>query len=71
MYPNLNAEMARHDIGTKQISVVLGKTLEITRNKLSGRSNLTTLEAGAIRDEFFPNMTIDYLFCLKPLTEGE
>ncbi len=66
MYPNLNAEMARHNVTPKDISEVLNVTLETARNKLYGRTKVSTLEGGIIRDRYFPTMSIDYLFSLKP-----
>ena len=67
MYPNLNAEMARHNVTPKDISEVLNVTLETARNKLYGRTKVSTQEAEVIRDAYFPGMTIDYLFSLKPI----
>lgn len=66
MYPNLNAEMARHNVAPKDIAAALNVTLETARNKLSGRTKVSTPEAEAIRDAFFPNLTLDYLYSLKP-----
>lgn len=66
MYPNLNAEMARHSVAPKDIAEVLNVTIEGARNRLAGRTKLTTQEAEIIRDAYFPGMTIDYLFSLKP-----
>lgn len=66
MYPNLNAEMARHNITPKDIAEALNMTLETARNKLTGRTKLSTPEAEKIRDKHFPNMSMDYLFSLKP-----
>jgi len=65
LYPNLKAEMARHGVTPKDIAKVLNRTVERTRDKLNGRTKLTTLEAEIIRDEFFPDMSLDYLFKTK------
>ncbi len=66
MYPNLNAEMARHNVAPRDISEVLNVTLETARNKLLGRTKVSTQEAEIIKDKYFSTMTIDYLFSLKP-----
>jgi len=67
LYPNLNAEMARHNVTPKDIADALNVTLETARNKLYGRTKVSTQEAEIIRDAYFPGMTIDYLFSLKPI----
>lgn len=66
MYPNLNAECARHNVTPKDIADALNVTLETARNKLYGRTKVSTQEAEAIRDKYFPSMSLDYLFSLKP-----
>lgn len=67
MYKNLCAEMARNDLTITKIS----KELKINRNtlskKLAGASRLYLDEATAIRDTFFPNQDIRYLFASDEL----
>ena len=62
MFPNLRAEMARKEIKTKHIMELLGVSLRTAENRLNGRVPLNLPEMLKIRDGFFPEMTIDYLF---------
>lgn len=59
---NLKAEMLRHQISQKTIQEFLGCSESTLRKKLNGYSQFTMREAVAIRNKFFPDMTIDYLF---------
>lgn len=59
---NLKAEMLRHQISQKDIQEFLGCSESTLRKKLNGYSQFTMREAVAIRNKFFPDMTIDYLF---------
>ena len=65
MYPNLNAEMARYDITAKDIAETLERSVERTRDKLTGRVKIDMIEAAAIRNKHFPGMTLDYLFEIR------
>ena len=59
---NLKAEMLRHQISQKDMQEFLGCSESTLRKKLNGYSQFTMREAVAIRNKFFPDMTIDYLF---------
>ena len=61
-FNNLKAEMAREGISQKQMAEFLGMTPENLRMKFAGRVNVSVPEACAIRDKWFPGLTIDYLF---------
>lgn len=61
-YPNLKAEMARLNIGVKDLMVVTGKSRAGVSNNLNGRGCFSVGESIAIRDNLFPNLSIDYLF---------
>lgn len=63
LYPNLNAEMARYRIKRKDIADKFynGRVATVSE-RLNGKYPMDIDEAIAIRDEFFPNLTIDYLF---------
>lgn len=65
MYPNLNAEMARDNITAEKISEALGVSANTVRNKLTGRTLFNTQEATKIKNAFFPDLTLDYLFAQK------
>jgi len=62
MFPNLKAEMARHNVRTKDIATVAGIAETSANNKIAGRTPFTLEEAIKIRDNLFPGMEIDYLF---------
>lgn len=61
-YPNLRAEMSR--IGIKQVDIakLLGVGEATVSNKMKGKSTFDIDEAFLIRENFFPNLSLDYLF---------
>lgn len=63
-YPNLAAEMARRDVTAKDVAAELGIDMSTAYAKLrrTGNGDFKTREAFALRDRFFPNLTVDYLF---------
>lgn len=61
-YSNLKAEMARKNVSIKDISELLKIHRNSMHNKLIGESNFTIDEALEIRDAFFPDVEIGYLF---------
>lgn len=61
-YPNLRAEMARANIGIKDLMVVTGKSRPGVSNNLNGRGKFSIDESLAIRNNLFPDLSIDYLF---------
>ena len=72
-YPNLAAEMARNgiDYGSLYdgVSGQIGKSRDTVANWVTGRAGeLPTKVAFIIRDEYFPNLTVDYLFSNEPKT---
>lgn len=62
MFANLKAEMARKSITLVQIAEKLGLNTATVSAKLNNYNRLKYCECVAIRDDFFPGMTIDYLF---------
>jgi plasmid maintenance system antidote protein VapI len=62
MYKNLAAEMARYDITTKMIADCLGVNERTVRNYLSGRTQISWPDVIKIKNEFFPDLEISYLF---------
>jgi antitoxin component HigA of HigAB toxin-antitoxin module len=71
MYPNLNAEMSRIGIEQKDIARVLGKGADGISLKINGKRAWLLEEAKKIKSEFFPNLSIDYLFISKEDTSIE
>lgn len=62
MYPNLNAEMKRLDIEQKDIARLLNKGEDGISLKFNGKRAWLLEEAKSIKKQFFPNMSLDYLF---------
>ena len=62
MLYNLRAEMARRNITSSDISRVVRKTDRSVRDKIKGKRDFTLTECTVIRDTFFPNLSLEYLF---------
>ena len=62
MYHNLNAEMKRLDIEQKDIAKLLNKGEDGISLKFNGKRAWLLEEAKCIKKEFFPSLTLDYLF---------
>lgn len=62
IYPDLRAEMARRNICYNEIMSVLGISRASVSLKLNGKRPLVITEAKQIRDELFPDMSLDDLF---------
>lgn len=71
-YPNLAAEMARQGITQEQVANVVGKTPQTISRWMTGKgkSGMPIELLFAIRDEFFPNMGIEYLGDPEPVEPG-
>lgn len=61
-YRNLKAEMARENITIKNLMDVTGKSRAGISNNLNGRGRFSVDDSLAIRNAFFPKLSIDYLF---------
>ena len=62
MFKNLLAEMARRDINNLDLSRLLNLTPNTISRKMTGKSEFTRKEMFTIRNNFFPELTIEYLF---------
>lgn len=65
MFPNLLAEMSRLDIKKSDIARLLNKSAPTVYAKFESRT-FTADEMIAIRDKYFPNATLDYLYSKTP-----
>ena len=65
MVQNLEIEMAKQRITKKEVSNILGISPRALYGKLNGDTKFTTAEAFKIRDTFFPDLTLEYLFAQK------
>ena len=62
MYRNLLAEMVRNNITKKQIAKFLDLRVATICDKMNGKYSFKLDEAFRIKKEFFPQLTIEYLF---------
>lgn len=68
-YPNLKAEMARSNISIKHLMNTTGKSRSGVSNNLNGKGSFSVEESLAIRDAYFKQLSIDYLFAKEKLAE--
>ena len=61
-YLNLIGEMAKRKVKNESIAQELGIRRNSVYNKLNGESSFSVDEAIRIRDTFFPEYDIEYLF---------
>lgn len=71
MYPNLNAEMSRKKIEQKDLAKCISKGQDAISLKMNGKRCWLLDEVKAIRNTFFPNLTIEYLFKTQEELENE
>ena len=62
MYSNLKAEMARCGISQKEMADFLHIHENSMCNKINGSSPISIEEAFKIRNKYFPNIELQYLF---------
>lgn len=62
MYSNLKAEMARKGISQKEIAMFLHIHENSMSSKINGYSPISIEEAFKIRNKYFPNFDLQYLF---------
>ena len=61
-FTTLRAEMARKGLKGRDIAETLQISSKSAYNKINRITEFTLKETIAIRDKFFPGMTIDFLF---------
>lgn len=62
MYPNLEAELVRHDISKQDLADFLDVRIATVYDKLNGNSSIKLEEGLAIKQKFFPELDMEYLF---------
>lgn len=62
MYKNLEAEFKRNGLTRTKIAAVLNLHVSTLSNKLTKNDRLKLCEAVKIKNEFFPDLTLEYLF---------
>lgn len=59
---NLRIEMLRRGISVRAVASLLKRSDAFTRKRVDGKADFTIFEAVLIRNTFFPEITIDFLF---------
>ena len=62
MCANLKGELAKNDITIEEVSKMLGIHRNSVANKINGDSSFTIDEAFKIQKEYFPTLSLEYLF---------
>lgn len=63
LYPNLEAEMARHEVTQDDLARMLEKRPETISNWMNGRNGDFSVGAAMrIKEEKFPDCDVEYLF---------
>lgn len=62
MLYNLKIEMLKKGIEINDIAKAIGQHRNTAADKISGKRSFSIPEAKTIKDTFFPNQTIEYLF---------
>jgi hypothetical protein len=65
MYANLKKEMQLRHIDCSDLAVLLCKPTKTIEQKIAREITLYFLEAESIRDTFFPELDLDYLFAIS------
>jgi hypothetical protein len=61
-YMNLEAEMKRRGISRNDIAICLSISYSTVHSRFNGKSEWLYNECLKIRDTFFPDLDLDYLF---------
>jgi hypothetical protein len=62
MYPNLDAELARSGLKRKDLAWLFKNRVATVSDKLNGRYPILIDEAFRIKETYFPDLSLDYLF---------
>lgn len=62
MFRNLEAEMVRKGVSKKEMAALIGVSYNTIRNKINGKQKFLYDEAFKIREYFFPELSLEYLF---------
>jgi len=65
MFINLKIEMLKKGVTVKVLSEKIGVSCKTYSNKMNGSSEFTRKEMYTIRDEIFPDKSIEYLFTMN------
>jgi len=68
-YPNLSAELRRFDISQDEMATRIGTTPETVSRWMNGKQKMPIETCFRIKQELFPNLTVDYLFASTPISQ--
>lgn len=66
MLVNLCAEMVRFGVSDEQIGKTIGREKRAVKNRLEGKVEISADDIKAIRDDYFPFYSLDYLLGESP-----
>lgn len=66
-YPNLSAELRRYGITQDQMAERIGRPSETVSRWMNGKNAMPVGECFRIKEELFPNLSVDYLFANEPI----
>ena len=69
MFFNLNSEMGRAKLNIKKLAEISGINYESLKLKLRGVTEFKLCEMMAIKQNVFPDKTLDYLFAIDEQKE--
>ena len=62
MFQNLKVEMTRNNIQLKDMAKEIGLSYDALKNRFNGRTSFKRKELFLIKEKFFKNCSIEYLF---------
>lgn len=62
MFKNLEAEMVRHQITRNDLAILLGVRYATIADRINGKYKFYLIEAVQIKEAFFSDLTLEYLF---------
>ena len=65
-YPNLSAEMKRRGITQGQLAETLGVSPVTVSRWFQGHRKMSVSSCFKVKEKFFPDLTVDYLFSSEP-----
>lgn len=68
---NLEAEMKRKGISRRDIAYTLNVSYRTAHSKFNGESEWSYTDCVKVRDKYFPDMTLEYLFQIADSDSGE
>lgn len=68
---NMEAEMKRNGVSRIDIAETLGVSYRTIHSKFNGESEWSYTDCVTVRDKYFPDMSLEYLFQIDNTVGGE